>query len=366
VRRQPEHEITIGGSNIDIEGTDERRGPSRWGVLGVLGLVGVAIGLVSLTQGTPAPPPVEDTVLFKNIPLTEQIPEFAGTLHVLIRINRINTYLKWPAPERAAEFELLEHARMKMNLDQSLLAAIAFVSGDGGDIRIGSPGADRAISPETTAFAWHDSQPSLIAFTRTLDNTSLWRGDINGDESYLLSSVGSIEPGAQVTAYGDWGYALLLPPDSDGNRTTQVLDPDGELIASFDGEVVGSLPGPDGGVIVADPISSAIAVSWSNSGPSVERVIDDHSIFQSLWSLDQESYAQVSDGDEPNTTLLFVQYRGGDVFTFQNYVPYAWDVSGRFLAVVRAQQIIVIDATTGDEHEIAITPGLVSDIAFSG
>lgn len=364
--RRTEPNIVVGGSPIDVDGVDDGPPPRRW-LVGLFVLLAVgAVVLIALNiaaSDSPNPQTGADTVLFKNIPLVDQVPGIEGTMHVVVRINRIDAYLNWPVEDRAAEFELLDTRRMVLNADQSQVAAIDFDRG-GTNVRIGPPGEETAIAGDVTAMAWHDEDPHLIALTRTLNDTSLWVTEVDPEALYALVRIASVEAESEIAAFGAWGFALHGAPNNDGERQTLLFDADGQEIDRLDGLVAGSIPGENGGVLVADRVTGEAVATWTE-GPALDTLISDQPILSALWSDDFEAYAQVSDGEEPNIDLLFVRHGDGDIYAFENYQPFAWDTSGRFLATVRTQQIIVIDAMTGDQYELQITPGIVSDIGFS-
>ena len=330
----------VNNVSIEVEQTDRNSAPRRWitavVAIGVLG----AVGLISVGGTNTSGVPVTTLAPFDEQRLSDQIPGFDGTLHVTLSLNGIPTYARWAADAVNPELVELDTRGMTFNVDLSQVATISFIGGDVGDLRVGQPGSTRAVTPDVTSFVWHDTDPELVAMTRTFDDTSLWLGQIDPVFGYQLSSFMSLDPGSEVVEYGAWGFALHTAPNSDGNLVTVILDHRGAELFRIDGVVVGSLPGPGGGVMIADPLGGDVETTWGPALPTTDIVVGEEGLLEVMWSQDLMSYAQFSDGDKPGIDILYIR-KGSSILVFEGYEPISWDSSGRFLATIRG-------ATGGD------------------
>ena len=352
--------------NIEVEQAERRSIPRLWAIAAVAMAVVGAVAVVNIGRGTQAPEPSAVTLASINPEtLSDQAPGFTGTLYATVLLNRNETFVRWSSDAASPELIELDTLRMRLNADQSQVAAIDFVSPVAGFLRVGPPGTEQAITTDVTAFAWHDSDPGQIAATRTLGDTSLWLGMVDPTERRLVSSAGDVPRGSVIVAFGEWGYALHSTPDNDGNLTTIVLDADGIELHRFRGQVAGSLPGPDGGVIVADPLGSELNITWSAANPSGDSVSTARGLLSVLWSDDLGSYAELSDSDTPNVDVLFVTHQtasGTVAYEFDHIAPIDWDPTGRFLAGIRRAKVVIVDVNDGSVSEIGIPATQVSDI----
>ena len=353
--------------NIEVERVDGRSIPPRWTIALVTVAAALAAGLIFVGLGGETSDAPSPTTLasISQVALEDQVPEFTGTLHATLNFNRHPTYLRWEASAEAPELISLDAPGMRFNVDLSQVAAIDFI----GNVHIGPPGETEVITPDVTSFAWHDTDPLLIALTRTLDSTSLWFAQIDPDIGYVVVSVASVPPGSEVVAFGEWGYAFHSRPDSDGNRTTLLVDASGEEIERVRGVVTFVLPGPEGGVLVADPLGTEVTATWGAEKPVVGSVNAADGLLRVLWSDDLASYAELSDGDQPNVDVLFVNVTtptASTSYTLEGAVPYDWDPSGRFLAGVLNAQIVILDTADGMFYDVGIPASLISDVRLSG
>ena len=351
--------------NVEVEQTEPSSTPRRWTTAVVGVAVIAAVGLISQGVSTNSTNvPVSTLAQFEEQRLDEQIPDFTGTLHVTLSLNRVPTYAQWAADAVIPELFELDTQGMTLNVDLSQVATIDLLGRDVGDLRVGQPGSTRAVTPDVTSFVWHDARPESIALTRTLFDTSLWVAEVDPVFGFRISSQADLDRGSEVVAYGEWGFALHTAPDADGNLTTIILNQDFEETARINGEVVGSVPGLRGGVMIADPLGSDVATTWAEDVLVVDSVLGLEGLLRALWSEDLLSYAELTDGDQPGIDILYVR-RGDSTYTFEGYEPIVWDSSGRLLATIRQQQIVIIDVTDGQRYDLGIPRAIVSDIRFS-
>ena len=331
----------------------------------------LAAGLifVGLGEDTSDAPSATTVASVLSVALDEQVPQFTGTLHATLNFNRRPTYLRWESAADSPDLISLDTPGMRLNSDLTQVAAINFIGDVAGDLRVGPPGETVAITPDVTAFAWHDTDPMQIAVTRTLMDTSLWLAQLDPDSGYRVVSVARVPPGSQVVALGDWGYALHSAGDADGNRMTIVTSRSGQEVGRVRGEVVFVLPGPMGGVMVADPLGDDVTTIWAADKPSAASINAERRLLKVLWSDDLGSYAELSDGPEPDVDVLFVSVTTPletISYTLDGAVPYDWDPTGRFLAAVLNARIVILDTVDGVFHEVGIPASLISDVRLSG
>ena len=353
--------------NIEVERTQQSSPPRRWMTGIIVGAVVLAVGLILFVASNQTSNAAPTTTLasIAAIPLDAQAPGFVGTLHAALNINRQPTYLRWEAAASEPDRIALDTSRMRFNQDLTQVAAIAFTNPKSGDLRVGTPGDVQSITPDVTGFAWHDSDPSLIAFTRTFDNTSLWISQLAPEFGYRNESVVSVPPGSVLVAYGAWGYAFHSSPDADGNRTTLVLDSSAIEQSQLRGEVVSTIPGEDGGVLVAAQFESTYSTSWSTAVPARDMVSTDLVLLKVVWSDDYTTYAALADGDEPGIDILEI---GSPTrrLRLDGAVPFDFDPSGRFLVATVGSGVVIIDTTDGTFNEIGIPASRIGDLRLSG
>jgi hypothetical protein len=115
-----------------------------------------------------------------------------------------------------------------------LLATVLPVPGEiGGVLYAGVPDAAKIIALDVTGYAWHDADPSALAYTTAGDGeTLLWVTRGNLAESEMIARAVGIEGG--IAAWGDWGYAVQ-------NGESVVLFADtGEITSVAEGRVLDS------------------------------------------------------------------------------------------------------------------------------
>ncbi len=350
--------------SIEVEQVAERRVPT-WvlGVVSAAAAVGVTLVFVALGSGTSEPDATESGGIVERR-LSDQVPGLSGTLHAVLSINRTATYLRWPADAASPELHSIASTAARFNADVSQIGLITFFNDEAGDLRVGMPPAMRGITPDVTAFAWHDDAPDRIAVTRTLEGGSLWVAELL-PETYAVLRIGAVERGSEVVAYGEWGFALHSAPDADGNQETIVLTPDGDEVSRLPGLVVHRSGGPDGGVLVAEPDGDGRAATSTGAGAVLVRVETAGGLLAVAISDDGSSYAELADGAEPGRDELLIVTPEGSR-TLDGADPRDWDPSGRFLATIASGQIIVVDATNGRAHTVGLPAARIGDVRLTG
>jgi hypothetical protein len=210
-----------------------------------------------------------------------------------------------------------------------------------GVLYAGVPEQAAIVTTGVTGYAWHDAEPSLLAYT-TIDDGELvlWQfSDPVADPSMVTSAVGIV---GGVRAWGDWGFAIqdeerdsvVLLTDTGEIKATQsgrILDSDGAgwlavadqgvTLLSSGGGVVSGPEGLDGQVIGA---------AFSPSGDEIALLEADRAIVSSL----AEGTMMVESGERPGVPEI------------------AWSSDGRFAAYPAARGIVVMDTAEGGSTQI--------------
>jgi hypothetical protein len=203
-----------------------------------------------------------------------------------------------------------------------------------GVLYAGVPEQAEIVATEVTGYAWHDTDPSRLAYTISADGElQVWSATGADDPQLVVQAVGII---GALRAWGNWGFAVqdeerdavVLFTDTGDLKAThpgQFLDSDGAgWLAVDDGEVtlVSSGGGVDGSESLGEEV---IAARFSPDGGEI-----------AFLSSNGARVASLADG----ATLVASEERPG--------VPeMAWSSDGRFVAYPGAQGITVLD--TADE-----------------
>lgn len=111
-----------------------------------------------------------------------------------------------------------------------------------GLLSVGTPRRIRPVAANVSGYAWHDSEPDLLAYTRVADGEwELWNVDSLLEPELVIRGIG-IE--GKVVTWGDWGYAI-----QEADRV-RLLTPEGEFKAMAAGRALDSIP--DGWVAMSD------------------------------------------------------------------------------------------------------------------
>jgi hypothetical protein len=148
-----------------------------------------------------------------------------------------------------------------------------------GVLYAGVPEQAEIVATEVTGYAWHDTDPSRLAYTTT-DNGEMFLWSITNPPAgpeLITRAVGIV---GALRAWGDWGLAVqdeergsvVLFTDTGEIKTThpgRVLDSDGTgWLAVDDGEI--TLLSSGGGLARADGLGEeAVAASFSPTGERI-------------------------------------------------------------------------------------------------
>lgn len=114
-------------------------------------------------------------------------------------------------------------------------------TGDGLLLAAGRPNSFDIVASGVTGFAWHDSDPADLAWSKSDDGEfQLWLSADAASEQLVTRGVGI---SGELVAFGEWGYAVVEQSGiSDGfpSYRTHLIDSLGELGRTIDGRVIGS------------------------------------------------------------------------------------------------------------------------------
>lgn len=209
-----------------------------------------------------------------------------------------------------------------------------------GVLYAGVPEQAAIIATEVTGYAWHDTDPSRLAYTTFADGELfLWSLSVPSADPVIVTRAVGIVGG--LRAWGDWGFALqdeergsvVLLTDTGEIKTTQpgrVLDSDGAgWLAVIDEKL--TLVSSGGGV-VAGPEGlggEIVAARFSPDGDHLALLTDGAKV------------VSLSNG----ATLAESDQRPG--------VPeIAWTSDGRFAAYPGVRGITVLDIAEGGSDQI--------------
>lgn len=209
----------------------------------------------------------------------------------------------------------------------------------------GVPLSAEIVATDVTGYAWHDSVPSQLAYTTSVDGELLlWVAPTDPSGPELVARAVGIE--GRVSAWGDWGYAV-----QDGVRDRIVLFTEtGEIKDSHPGRVLDSHP--SGWLAVEDDGLSllsagggargidrqgldgeALAASFSDEGTALAALTMDGVLVVSL----QDDSSLLESGGRPGVPQL------------------AWSSDGRYVLYPGVRGIWVIDTRNGKIDEVLTT-----------
>lgn len=180
--------------------------------------------------------------------LAERLPGFDRALQVVVERGSDTFQLTWPANRPRPTETLLTARQVRFNADGAMVGGLSATIPD---LWAGSPGSFTVVNPDTLSYVWHDTDPDLLASIRDLGGEpQLWIGERMEDGTWVFSTFTQVARGVTAYAYGDWGVATHTESPTTGLFFVQVFAPDGIEVARVEGRALGSLPGPDGGVLV--------------------------------------------------------------------------------------------------------------------
>jgi len=220
-----------------------------------------------------------------------------------------------------------------------LLATMLPVPGEvGGVLYAGIPEAAHIVSLDVTGYGWHDSSPSLLAYTTSTDGeTSLWVTRGNLAESELVAQAVGIDGG--LTAWGDWGYAVQAGEDValfTGSEITTVAR--GRVL---DSHSTGWLAVDDGELLLLESGGGIREIGEMTAAPMLAAGFSPDGARIALLSV--EGLHLVSLEEPVVSTPVTARPGVGQV---------VWSSDGRYVLYPGLRGIIVVDAGDGTMREL--------------
>jgi hypothetical protein len=339
---------------VEDGGPEGGRRPSpRWAWLAVGLVIGAGLSILTLRNDDPS------TVVSTTLPIAraetgvigigEVIEDFPDGLVAASRSDGQSLELVvWPlSGEPIVRTIPVGVSRppgpVDFDLSASRLATLLPVPDEAhGVLYAGVPEQAEIVATEVNGYAWHDSDPSRLAYTTTNVNEMLLWSVTNppADPELITRAVGIV---GGLRAWGDWGFAIqdeerasvVLFTDSGEIKTThpgRVLDSDGGgWLAVDDGEV--TLVSSGGGVNRTEGLGEeAVAARFSPTGDEIALLGADGALVVSL----DEGATLVTSAERPGIPEL------------------AWSSDGRFVVYPAVQGVTVLDTADRSTDRVLI------------
>lgn len=214
--------------------------------------IGLVTGAVVAVLYLGGKAPAEEQAVATTVPLVtstrpagptglgEVIPGFSGGLMAVRRSDgRSLQLLIWPETGIAFNRSIpvgtsSPPTGVEFDHGGTALATVVAVSGEpGGVLYAGVPDAAAIVDSDVTGFAWDDTVPLELAYTRIGDGeTELWVTRVNMADSRRVTGIVGVDGG--VVAHGPWGYAIA------NGTSTLLVDPEGRTERVVSGQVLAS------------------------------------------------------------------------------------------------------------------------------
>lgn len=272
------------------------------------------------------------------VSLRDRIPGLTGTVHAIVEAPTGSRYVQWPAARLAPISTDLTVPAGRLNVNATHIASMEPI-GDGNrsNLWIGPPSDLSLAVPDVTGFAWHDSNPSRIAATRHLGGLhQLWAGDLT-EQGYIFRSIATVPDRAVVEAFGDWGVAVHVQDQLEGQLEVLVMDQFGDGLRRYNGTAIGHRAGATGGIVISRGEGSDPVVGYPTGDASLD-LPSSGNLLRLDWPLEGNRIAlSVQDGG-----VRLVRIVAQDEVVAESRVAadaLRWSPDGRF---------IVITTTTGN------------------
>ena len=356
-------QVELGGDDHPVRSSGgPGAGKAVWLIVG-LGL-GFALSLLFGTSTDRQPVAGENTTETTVAPVFgvgAAIPGFPDGLNLLVSPGegRALEVLTWPHQGEPiyrsvplGDIDLAATAHFDAS-GQFLAAATS--TPDGLTLSSGRPNGYRVVASGITGFAWHDSAPADLAWSKFEDGElQIWVSDDAGVGELSVRAVGV---GEYLMAFGDWGFAV-----SDGGRVNYILDPRGELVESIAGRIVASHQ--SGLLLVTDTVAGSLVATTDLETILDIRTAEPSIVIGAEFSPNGDRVALT--GFEALTIAAL-----GDVVEIETFPIRAgsdsisWSSDGRFVLVSAFRGVAVLDTETGEissildletTRSVAVTP----------
>lgn len=323
--------------------THVERPPSRpsWllGVVGFalgLGLGVVVVGPTSQDRATSSTEAVPTTVA-STIPVGVQgaIPDFPDAIVAIARTTGSSfDHILWPLDGEPVVRPMSGGDGVEIDANSIFFAISEEIPGDdGGLLSIGRFNDIRAVSLGVSSYAFHDSSDGALGFT-VPGNADVQIFTVH--PNLVIENVTSLDsPGAEVAAWGDWGWAI-----QDGDQIV-LLTADGEL---RDTETGRALAGHGSGWVLAAEGEAVKLVSAGGGVLELQADIDIGDVRTAAFSPDG---AMVAVGGQRGTQVVDLDDGTVVPLTAFSTSHVAWSSDSRFVLSSSGAGMLVHDLSTG-------------------
>jgi hypothetical protein len=188
-------------------------------------------------------------------PPAEDVVRFPGTILASVEFGR--GLMTWPGDGSPAETRLA--SKVSAAAYDAAQRQIAVTVPEYGTetlaLHVGNVGDLRFVASRVTGFAWHQTDPSAIAWVEeSEDGFALLKADFSNG-AITATQITVLQDTVRPVAWGSWGYAL----QSESGLTT--IDPSGVTIANADVQFVAA--GSDGRLVVSRPAGIPLSSDWA-------------------------------------------------------------------------------------------------------
>lgn len=345
-----------------------------WLIVGFV--IGLGLAVVYFTAGSTIPEDITEEVSFPDAdrpeesiddltPATveetpresetegvgEAVEGFPDTLVAATQVGASHmSLLTWPVSGPPHLDALPGFATASVKFDESgrsLAMTSPMADSTLGLLSVGTTPRLRPLATDVSGYAWHDSEPGRLAYTRVDDGEwELWSIDPSLEPELVTRGVG-IDGG--VVTWGEWGYAIQQ------EGMVRLLTPAGEFKATSTGRALDS--NSEGWIVVSDA-----GLKLVSSGGGVNRLEVD---------LDDLGEIEMASFSPDNTKLVVVGGAGhlivpldesGELIhapVTSGFPRLAWSSDSRFVISPWIRGVIIIDTELNGRSQTYLTRHVV-------
>jgi len=348
---------------VELSGEDDPSpdGPGLGGGKGVWLLVGIGLGFAFSLLFNNAIPQVEpatpggaiDTTVASVSGIGAVIPGYPDGMNILVSPGegRALEVLTWPLQGEPffrsiplGDIDLAGTAQF--DASGQFLAATTHAPG-GLQLGSGRPNTFGVVASGVTSFAWHDSDPADLAWSKVEDDEfQIWVSEDAGEGELMVRAIGI---GEVLTAFGDWGFAITERTgvtDNSPTFRTHLLAPNGDLRGAIDGWVVAS---HGSGLLLVENRDELRVVTADVPDDGIEIRATDLAgdvVVGGEFSPSGDRFAVTSLGGVSVVNLETLNVTNHSIRAGSDSMD--WTSDGRFLLVSAFRGVAVLDTETGD------------------
>lgn len=373
-------DVKVVEDGVERPGADPRpQGPSWfWLTLGFV--IGLGLAVVYFTAGSALPEETSEEVLLPNadrpdetvdnptpttvgetqresesVGVGEAVPGFPDTLIAATQVGTSHmSLLTWPVSGPPHSDVLPGFATASVKFDEagrSLAMTSPMADSALGLLSVGTSPRLRPVATNVSGYAWHDTVPGLLAYTRVIDGEwELWNIDPSHEPELITRGIG-IDGG--VAVWGEWGYAI----QEEG--TVRLLTRTGEFKATAAGRAFDS--NSSGWIVMSDG-----GLKLVSAGGGVNRLEVD---------LDDLGEIEMASFSPDNTKLVVVGGAGHLIIPLDEsgelihapvtsgFPRLAWSSDSRFVISPWIRGVIIIDTEGNGRSQTFLTRHIVVAVA---